>query len=131
MQLEYLQAAITSLLSIACTIGMGWHGGTQDAAEQEQADRLEVIPAQLLNNAAVLHMRGGESHAALALTKEAAQVCSASLASCIFQKLSSACKESDHTLGADSGRSTSIYGSCLQTSGLRTLECLVGAFSRS
>ena len=49
----------------------------QDAAEQEQADRLEVIPAQLLNNAAVLHMRGGESHAALALTKEAAQVCSA------------------------------------------------------
>ena len=46
----------------------------QDAAEQEQADRLEPLPAQLLNNAAVLHMRGGEPHAALALIEEAVQV---------------------------------------------------------
>lgn len=50
----------------------------QDAAEQEQADRLERLPAQLLNNAAVLHMRGGEAHAALGLIEEAVQVSAAS-----------------------------------------------------
>ncbi len=46
----------------------------QDAEEQEQADRLDPLPAQLLNNAAVLHMRGGEPHAALGLIEEAVQV---------------------------------------------------------
>ena len=46
----------------------------QDAAEQELADRMDPLPAQLLNNAAVLSMRGGELHAALALIEEAVQV---------------------------------------------------------
>ena len=104
----------------------GGCGDLQDAAEQEQADRLEVLPAQLLNNAAVLHMRGGESHAALALIKEAAQVCSAPLASilCIFYSFPSVCKQSGHATGADLNYSMEYHGSCLQTFGLRIHECL-------
>jgi hypothetical protein len=45
-----------------------------DKAKEEEASRLSALPAKLLNNAAVLHMRGGEAAAALALMQEAVQV---------------------------------------------------------
>lgn len=45
----------------------------EDAAEEEAADRLNALPAKLLNNAAVLHMRAGEATAALDLMQEAIQ----------------------------------------------------------
>ncbi len=44
---------------------------------------MEPLPAQLLNNAAVLSMRGGEPHAALALIEEAVQVSAASPHPCL------------------------------------------------
>lgn len=45
-----------------------------DKEEEEAANRLDPLPAKLLNNAAVLHMRGGEPASALELMQEAVQV---------------------------------------------------------
>ncbi len=54
---------------------MGRHAQEEAAAAAEDADVAPAaLPAKLLNNAAVLHMRAGESAAALSLVREALTV---------------------------------------------------------
>jgi hypothetical protein len=73
--------------------GAALFGSEADVAEAAAAEQLRRLPAKLLNNAAVLHMRGGEPGAALDLMQEAIQVHNHPFAlMCSFPQSKGACR---------------------------------------
>ncbi|BDA40854.1 RNA polymerase-associated protein CTR9 homolog [Coccomyxa sp. Obi] len=67
-RLRRLRARKKANSSLATENGNQVHNAEED---EEAANRLDPLPAKLLNNAAILHMRAGEARAALDLMQEA------------------------------------------------------------